>query len=200
MNRSKRKSDLKDKIIRGLTVFVLVLLGMLGHAQYRLSLNNETFQCSVPPDLSRGGLVRVNEFYKHEVYAFAREIFQQTYRCEKDCSKEFEQNVNKYSNYYTHSYKPKLLAKAKVDRKRNKGRVRYVSEYGVYDDSKVDKLGNDTFLVHIDFREVEYIGTKKVRDAVVRYPLRVGKVDVDRQKNPWRLQIDGLKGNEARIK
>ena len=51
----------------------------------------------------------------------------------------------------------------------------------------------------LDVVERELIGGKVVRDAVMRYPLIVTQYDVDREKNPWRLAIDGMKGQSMRL-
>ena len=198
-SRAKRRSDLKNRIIQFLTTFVVILIGTQLYTNMKLYDTVEDFQCHLPPDITKGGVVRVNEFYKHEVYGFVREIHQQIRRCETDCSKDYENNIHAYSHYYTESYKTQLLNNAKKNELRNKGRVRYASEYGFYNDDKVEAFGNNTFLVKLEVKETTYVGDKKVKEAVYRYPFLVGKVDIDRQKNPWKLQIGGLKGQTERI-
>lgn len=191
MSKAARESDRKDKIIRFLAIAVIFFTGLLGHAHYLLATLPQDFECHFPPDLSRGGTVGVNEFGKHEVYAFAHDIYQKVYRCESDCSKEFEDNVRAYGNYFTDKYRPELIAEAKRKETGNRRKVRSLTEYGIYNESKVVELGNDTWLVYLDVTEREYVGRKKTREAVIRYPLYIGKNDVDRDKNPWRLAIDG---------
>ncbi|MBY8168159.1 TIGR03746 family integrating conjugative element protein [Vibrio fluvialis] len=204
MSRAKRELDRKDKLIRVLTIFSLCLIGLLFYAQFRMSdlakqLVGE-FQCFVPPDLSRGGLIKVNEYPNQTVYAFAREIFQQTMRCESDCAEEYPKKVAMFRNYYTEPYWHELKQKAEAEKGRNRGRVRYVQEVGFFSDDKVTRLGNDTFKVELTVNEVEYIGVKKVRDAKVIYPFIVGAVNIDYQKNPWKLQIGGTESEPTRIK
>lgn len=198
-SKAIKESDRKDKVIRGLTIFAVILLGLVLHAHWLLATLPKEFECHFPPDLSRGGMVKVNEFQRHEVYAFAYNVFQQINRCEQDCAVELQNNIRKYGYFVTDSYRPQLLNMAKINESDNRRKVRGISEYGAYSDSKVVPLGNNTWVVYLDVVERELIGGKVVRDAVMRYPLIVTQYDVDREKNPWRLAIDGMKGQPKRL-
>ena len=199
MSKAKKESDRKDKVIRVLTLFCLFLLGLVTHAQWLLATLPKEFECHFPPDLSRGGMVKVNEYQLHEVYAFAFKIYQQVYRCEEDCGVEFDKNIRKYGYFITDSFRPNLMSEAKNRESYNRRRVRSISEYGTYSDSKVIPLGNGVWVVYLDVYEKESIGGKPVREAVMRYPVVVTRYDVDRERNPWRLAIDGLKGTPKRL-
>lgn len=201
MMRSKavKESDRKDKVIRGLTIFCVILLGLVIHAQWLLATLPKEFECHFPPDLSRGGMVKVNEYQRHEIYAFALMMMQQTKRCETDCADEFESNIRKYGYFYTDQYRPQLLNDAKKEQSNNRRKVRSISEYGRYSEKKVVPIGNDVWVVYLDVTERELIGGKVVRNAVMRYPIIVTKYDVDREKNPWRLAIDGHKSKPKRL-
>lgn len=199
MSQAKKETDRKDKIIRVLTIFVIVLMAMVANAQYLLATLPKDFECHFPPDLSKGGMVRVNEFQPHEVYAFALYLRQQTYRCEEDCAVEFDSNIKRYGYYYTDTYRPVLLSDAQKNESSNRKRVRSVGEFGSYTESKVTPLGNDTWVVYLDVIERETIGGKEVRRAVMRYPIRVVRHDVDRERNPWRLGIDGYFDEPKRL-
>lgn len=198
-SKVKNESDRKDKVIRALTIFSVILLGLVLHAHYLLATLPKEFECHFPPDLSRGGTVKVNEYQRHEVYAFTFRIWQQLYRCESDCSTEFEANIRRYGYFLTDSYRPALMAEAKRREQDNRRRVRSVSEVGRFSDDKVVPLGNDVWIVYLDIKEVESIGGRPVREAVMRYPVIVSRFDVDRERNPWRLAIDGLQGNPTRL-
>ena len=198
-SKAIKESDRKDKVIRGLTIFAVILLGLVLHAHWLLATLPKEFECHFPPDLSRGGMVKVNEFQRHEVYAFAYNVYQQLNRCEQDCAVEFQDNIRKYGYFVTDSYRPQLMNLAKVKESDNRRKVRGISEYGAYSDSKVVPLGNNTLIVYLDVVELELIGGKVVRDAVMRYPLIVTKYNVNREKNPWRLAIDGMKGQPKRL-
>jgi len=200
LSKTVKASDRKDRIIRGLVIFCIFLLGLVFHAQYLLATVPKEFECHFPPDLSKGGMVKVNEFQRHEVYAFAFKIFQQVYRCEDDCSIEFGGNVRKYGHYLTESYRHELKAIATRSESENRRTSRTISEYGIFKESKVIPLGNDTWVVYLDVNEKYYIGGKLVRNPIMRYPLIITKYDVDREKNPWRLGIDGLHSRATRIK
>lgn len=200
MSRAKKESDRKDKLIRFLTILSIALIGLVGHSHWLLATLPKEFECHFPPDLSKGGKVKVNETPRHEVYAFALQIYQQLYRCEENCAVEFEKNIRRYGYFVTDTYRPKLLTKAKELQGHNSRRVRSISEFGHYSESKVVPLGNGVWVVYLDVVEKEHIGGKKVRDAVMRYPLLISKFDVDREKNPWRIAIDGFKEQPKRLK
>ena len=198
-SKAIKESDRKDKVIRSLTIFAVILLGLVLHAHWLLATLPKEFECHFPPDLSRGGMVKVNEFQRHEVYAFAYTIYQNLNRCEQDCAVEFEANIRRYGYFVTDSYRPQLIKLAKAKESDNRRKVRGITDYGAYSDSKVVPLGNNTWIVYLDVVERELIGGKVVRDAVMRYPLIVTKYDVDRERNPWRLAIDGMKGQPKRL-
>lgn len=198
-SRARKESDRKDKLIRALSIVLLVVLGLLGHAHFLLATLPKEFECHFPPDLSRGGMVKVNEFQRHEIYAFAFKIHQQLYRCEEDCAQDFERNIRKYGYYTSDSYRNQLLQQAQKNASSLRRRVRSISEYGLFSDNKVSPLGNGRWVVYLDVRERESIGGKTVRDALMRYPLIVARHDVDRLKNPWRLAIAGLHNEPRRL-
>lgn len=198
-SKAVKESDRKDKVIRGLTIFSVFLFGLVAHAHFLLATLPKEFECHFPPDLSRGGMVKVNEYQRHEVYAFAYQIFQQLNRCENDCAEEYEANIRKYGYFLTDEYRPQLFTEAKRLQNDNRRKVRSVEEYGRYSDDKVQPLGNDVWVVYLDVTEKELIGGKVVRNAVMRYPIVVSRFDVDREKNPWRLGIDGYKGLPKRL-
>ncbi|MFB2639920.1 PFL_4703 family integrating conjugative element protein [Shewanella bicestrii] len=198
-SRALSASDKKDKIIRALTIFSIILLGLVGYAMNLLATLPKEFECHFPPDLSRGGMVKVNEWQSHEIYAFAYRIWQKVKRCEEDCSIEYPKNINNYGYYFTDSYRPTITSQSLEEAVNNRKRARSITEYGNFIEDKVVYLGNEKWVVYLDVKEQEHIGGKKVRDAVVRYPIIVSVFDVDREKNPWRLGIDGLQGEPKRL-
>lgn len=189
-SKAKKESDRKDKVIRALTIFALILLGMVIHSHYLLANLPKEFECNFPPDTSQGGKVMVNETPRHQVYGLAFGLFQKIYRCEKDCSVEFANNIRAYGYFYTDTYRQKMLSYAASREGYNRKRIRSISEHGNYKQSKVIPLGNGVWVVYLDVVEKEYIGSKKVRDAIMRYPVVMVKNDVDRENNPWRLAFD----------
>ncbi|HDS1208459.1 TPA: DUF2895 family protein [Shewanella algae] len=195
-NKPKRARDLQDKVIRFLTIVLLGSLVLLGHAHYRLSVMPSEFECQVPPDLSNGATIKVNEQRKENLYALAFMIHQKTFSCKSDCATDIPSNIRDYGYYYTTEYRTELL---KNTYSRDRGKERTISEQGHYSESKVINRGANTWVVFIDVNVKDYIGGRKVRDAVIRYPYIIVKGDVDREKNPWRLQIAGKEGTERRL-
>ncbi len=199
MSQAKSESDRKDKVIRALSLFAIILLGLVMHAHFLLATLPKEFECHFPPDLSKGGSVKVNATPRHEVYAFALMIYQQTYRCEYDCAVDFNHNLRRYGYFFSDAYRLKLLKQAKALAGHNRRRVRSIAEFGRYAENKVVPQGNGVWVVFLDVLERELIGGKPVRKAVMRYPLIIARSDVDREKNPWRLVIEGLRGQPQRL-
>ncbi len=199
MSQAKHESDRKDKVIRALTLFAVILLGLVMHAHFLLATLPKEFECHFPPDLSKGGSVKVNQTPRHEVYAFAFMIYQQTYRCETNCALDFTKNLQRYGYFFSDAYRLKLLTQAKSLTAHNRRRVRSIAEFGRYAENKVVPQGNGVWVVYLDVLEKELIGGKPVREAVMRYPLIIARSDLDREKNPWRLVIDGLQGQAQRL-
>ena len=199
-SKAKKESDRKDKVIRSLTIFCIFILGLLGHSHFLLATVPTTFELHLPPDLTRGGVVKVNEHQKHEVYALALDLYQKLYRCEKNCAQEFPENIRKYGYFLTDEYRPKLLKQAKNLHAYNSKKRRSISEFGVFKEEKVISLGGNRWVVFLDVNEKEFIGQKLTRDAVLRYPVLISTFDVDRDKNPWRLALDGLQSKAKRLK
>ena len=50
--------------------------------------------------------------------------------------------------------------------------------------------GTAAWTVLLDMQLMETFRGQSVKDAFIRYPIRVVRYDVDRERNPWRLAID----------
>ena len=55
------------------------------------------------------------------------------------------------------------------------------------------------WVVSLDVTADEYYASEQVKRALVRYPLKVLRIDVDPQRNPFGLAIDCYDGAPQRI-
>ena len=47
----------------------------------------------------------------------------------------------------------------------------------------------------MDMQVMETFGGQSIKDVFIRYPLRVVRFDVDRERNPWKLALDCFGSN-----
>ena len=55
------------------------------------------------------------------------------------------------------------------------------------------------WVVTLDISADEYYGAEQVKRALVRYPIKVTRVDVDPSRNPFGLALDCYDGTPQRI-
>lgn len=128
------------------------------------------------------------------VYAFAIYIWQQINRWAKDGSKDYESQIYTFEHYLTPSCRQQLL-NDREDRAKNgelSQRTRSMNEIPgqVYSSPRVIPDGAEAWTVLLDIQVLETVRGVSVKDAYVRYPIRVVQYDVDREKNPFQLALD----------
>jgi len=53
------------------------------------------------------------------------------------------------------------------------------------------QVDGDAWIVWLDVNIAEHVLGAQVKDVTLSYPIRVVRYDVDRNKNPWQLALDG---------
>jgi integrating conjugative element protein (TIGR03746 family) len=152
-----------------------------------------------PPSLSVGGTMRVNDgepqIAPQEVYTFAYYIWQQLNRWPSDGSVDYGNQIFAMQNYVTPQCRAQLEADlaARMKDGELRLRTRAISEItGLsYAPNRVlDEGSGQSWMVFLDAQVQETFKGMPVKDIYVRYPVRVVRYDVDRQRNPWQLAID----------
>ena len=71
--------------------------------------------------------------------------------------------------------------------------------YGDNPTLRVRSVSTREWVVNLDVTADEYYASERVKRALVRYPLKVLRSDVDPQRNPFGLVIDCYEGAPQRI-
>lgn len=151
----------------------------------------------VPPDLRSGSTRKWWDVPPESVYAFTFYVFQQLNRWPTNGEEDYARNIHALSAYFTPGCRASLEQDfaTRRDRGELRQRVRGVYEipgrgYGDAPAERVKVISADDWLVTLDLAADEYYGTEQVKRALVRFPIKVVRSDVDPQKNPFGLVLD----------
>lgn len=186
----------------GVLIMLLVALGMgLGWWQSPKKLT-----IHVPPDLRSGSTRLWWDIPPESVYTFGFYIFQQLNRWPTDGEVDYSRNIHALSPYMTPSCHAFLQNDYRIRRESGelRKRVRGVYEipgrgYGDDPTARVKVISQNEWLVTLDVAADEYFGSEQVKRALVRYPLKIVRMDVDPQKNPFGLAVDCYNAAPQRI-
>lgn len=179
-----------------LTVLAVAALGALGMV-LTWSVPKE-IDLHVAPDMRAGETVRVEDGRSAvpptNVYGFAYYIWQQVNRWQADGAKDYGQQIFRFQSYITPSCRAQLQADMQSRFKSGelRQRTRQIAEIpGLgYAPNRVLADGRAAWTVLLDMQLMETFRGQPVKDTYIRYPIRVVRYDVDRERNPWRLAID----------
>jgi len=160
----------------------------------------------VPPDLRSGSVRKWWQVPPESVYAFTWYIFQQLNRWPTNGEEDYPRNIRALSAYLTPQCKSYL--QHDFEARRDSGELRQ-RERGIYEIpgrgygdnpvARVKTLSERDWLVTLDVTADEYYGSEQVKRALVRYPIKVVRLDVDAEKNPFGLALNCYSGLPQRI-
>lgn len=160
----------------------------------------------VPPDLRSGSTRKWWQVPPEQVYAFTFYVWQQLQRWPTNGDDDYPRNLHALSGYLTPACQAFL--RRDYEYRRNAGelrqRVRGIYEipgrgYGDNPAQRVRSVSDRDWVVTLDVTADEYFASEQVKRALVRYPLKVTRMDVDPQRNPFGLAIDCYDGTPQRI-
>lgn len=160
----------------------------------------------VPPDLRSGSVRKWWDVPSASVYAFAFYIFQQLNRWPTNGEDDYARNIHALSAYLTPGCQHFL--QLDYEQRQRAGelrqRVRGIYEipgrgYGDDPTQRVRVVSNRDWVVTLDISADEYYGTEQVKRALVRYPLKVVRMDIDPERNPFGLALDCYDSTPQRI-
>jgi integrating conjugative element protein (TIGR03746 family) len=188
--------DVQSAHIATLRVAIVVLLGLCGFLWWGWASAPNQITVHVPPDLRTGASSHVHDIPPESVYLFAEYIFQQLQRWESDGSKDFAANIYRLQHYLTPEYQNLLLADYR--QRFGSGQLNKVARGmqpladSTFTPDKVQiVVQHSTWVVFLDAKILEWVAGMKTKDTDIRFPLRVVRLDVDREKNPWGLALAG---------
>ena len=156
----------------------------------------------VPPDLSDGAILKVDDPPAANIYAFAVYLFQQLNRWESNGESEYGERIYELSAYFTPAFRQYL--QDDLDKKSRAGELQgraralaTVPGYG-FTPERVRDLGNGVWAIDAYFRLMEDVHELNVKSTVIRYPLRIVRYPVDSARNPWGLAFDVNPGEYPR--
>ena len=162
----------------------------------------------VSPSLQAGEAVTVTHgvapVAAPNLYSFAYYVWQQINRWQVDGTKDYGKQIYDFQAYLT----PACLAQLQGDLQARSGaselhhRTRFITEvpgYG-FQESRVVPDGTSAWTVLLDMQVAETFRGQPVKDTFIRYPIRVVRFAVDRQRNPFQLAVDCFgKNKPARL-
>lgn len=135
----------------------------------------------IPPDISNGATLKVNEIPNALIYSFAYELWQELNYWPEDGTKDYQKNLHTYATYLIPGFQAELLQEyTDLNNTGQIQRQRYAQGISgeAFDKANVKKLSSDTWEVDLKMRLMEYKNNQLVKDIEVLYPLKVVRHDV----------------------
>ena len=182
--------------IRSLYIVIVALVAIAAYAMSGWRNAPKDLRIHLPPDLRSGAVTRPDELHGAHIYNFANQTMRALNRWETNGEEDYGKRIREFEYRLTEEYKEQLLRE--MNRKHADGelrnRTRYVIEragFERYEKEYVVPLEDDSWLVWIDLVIKERTGSIEAKNVTVRYPMRVVRVNISPEKNPWGLAIDG---------
>jgi integrating conjugative element protein (TIGR03746 family) len=176
-------------------------LGVAAFAMYGWKTSTKEIKVHIPPDLRTGATVVAGDNVpvpEPNIYMFAHYIWQQINRWPKDGATDYGDRIHAMQNFVTPACREQLIAD--MNSRANAGellkRTRSLQEIpGLgYSIQRVKVLGGNSWQVLLDAQVDETQAGIPVKDAYIRYPIRVVSFQVDHEINPWGLALDCFGG------
>lgn len=182
----------------------LIFLGLVLGMGWLSAPRNLTIH--VPPDLRSGSVRKWWDTPPESVYAFTWYVFQQLHRWPTNGEEDYARNIHALSPYLTPACKSFLEQDFTLRRDRGelRQRVRGIYEipgrgYGDAPTLRVRSVSDRDWVVTLDVTADEYYGAEQVKRALIRYAVKVVRMDVDPEKNPFGLTLDCFESPPQRI-
>ena len=210
MYQSQRDNLLAVIRILGVLVFFLGVVILIQSYLYR-DANQHVF-VDIPAHSGSGASseVEMGVMQKTSVYDFTQRTFQSLHRWKYDGAIEYEKNIRAFEDVLT----PDYMAFLRHDQKRRKGnqlhselaqRTRLLLPLLTgWDESRVKVVATkngkpSAWVVLLDMELIEKYKGETIKHLYLRYPIRVVLFDADRNRNPWRLALDGYQGEPKKL-
>ncbi len=184
---TERLLESKDKIIRILTILVVALGALLGHAHFSVMKMPNEWTFYTPPNIDSGGQVRIGQVPGVEAFNFAFTMWVSVNTWLSDGSLEYSTKLDQYRNYFSADFIAAKKLEAQRDSLSLKKRKRTMELVDGAFTTKPVKA--NTYEVTFDVRVVDTLGDIVVIDEIRRYSFLVVPFKVPRKQNPWQLRV-----------
>jgi len=203
MSRFRHALPARDAHILTLRFALGTALVVCGGLWYGWQSAPEELTIHNPPDLRTGSTRPWWQVAPGEVYAFSFYIFQQLNRWPVNGETDYSRNLTALSPYLTPACEVQLQEDYRQRRERGELRDRVRGVYEIpgrgFQNSRVTVHSRNSWTVSLDLAVDEYYQAEPVKRALVRFPLRVVRYDVDAEKNPWGLALDCFDGQPQKL-
>lgn len=202
MGKARKAIDGRDQHIRTLQfvlgVAVLIIIAMWWGWKSAPSRIN----VDIPPDLRTGSTRKIGERHPFNVYAFGYYIFQQVNNWPRKGSDDYMERINSMSCYFTPNFKKMLLddyEKKKMKHELNRKRAIQEIPGRGYSQKRVFVESPDSWVAYYDISLRETYRGSSIKEAMIRYPVRIVRWDVDPECNLWGLALDSFYETPRRL-
>lgn len=188
-----------------MVVVGVVLAGLVSsYLAYTIPKNIDVH---LAPDIRAGNVVQIKNGVAYvppeNVYSFAYYIWQLLNRWQEDGTKDYPKQLYLLQSYMTAKCQAEITEDMKnraVNSELNQ-RTRLMVEIPglTFAANRVIPEGSAAWTVYLDMQLQETYRGQNVKDTYMRYPLRIVRYDVDRERNPWGLGIDCFSDQPKRL-
>jgi integrating conjugative element protein (TIGR03746 family) len=198
-----KKEDRDFQVIKAqkLFIFLLFVICMVLTIGWITAPSRMTVY--IPPDISNGATMKANEIPNPLIYSFAYEVWQEINYWPQDGAQDYKNNIRTYWSYLTPGFKSDLLQDyedSKTSGQVQRQRFLQGIAGAAYDPVNVKRLSNDTWEVDLKMRLTEYKNNQIVKDVEILYPMKVTRMNVSPQNNPYGLALAGFVSQPIRLK
>ena len=178
-----------NRLLVGIIAALLLVVVILSTT---LAMMPSKFRFFVTPTLaSTGGEIYQNDIPDSAVYSFVATLFPMLNSWSGEDKQEYLKTIQSYKPYLSPRHL-ELLTDA----------YSFMKKAGLTDKSQTASLysGSDLWQVHIKLRLTQRINEKNpmvIADKVVSYKVRVMRVKLSHQQNPFELALDGYSQKET---
>ena len=191
---------------RGLLLANL-LLGLVCLAlAFALSASREWITVYVPPDTTRGAFQTAGTPSPATVYGFAGLTLQHLNHWPVDGETDYGRAIGAQAAHLSPAFfrqlqadRALLASRSGINELRGRTRALHPAPGRLYSPSRVRRIADGVWGVGIEFRLIETIAASPIKDAVIRYEVRVVRAEVNPDGNRWGLQLDGWIRDPVRV-
>lgn len=172
-----------------------------------LAQSREWITVYIPPDTTGGSIRTAGTPGPATVYGFAAQVLQLLNHWPVDGEADYAAAIGSQAPYLTPGFRrqlqedyARLRNRAGLNELRGRARALHPASDRLYSPERVERLGSGVWGVEIEYRLVESIAASPIKDAVIRYAVRVVRAEVNPGGNRWGLQLDGWLRDPVRLR